>query len=143
LALAVPLSRFTPRVGGGSAFFVRRLARMKNITIFFLASMILAGIGCWLSPLSTAFILAAIAWGVIYLVLRFACWKSKSSWLPSLVFWLVVIVGMRCSLSWIFPGVRTGSVEDWSLGLLYVGIVGIVVFGFRLLFLIAKARHSI
>jgi len=24
LALAVPLSRFTPRVGGGSAFFVRR-----------------------------------------------------------------------------------------------------------------------
>ena len=26
LALAVPLSRFTPRAGGGSAFFVRRLA---------------------------------------------------------------------------------------------------------------------
>ena len=25
LALAVPLSRFTPRVGGGSAFFVRPL----------------------------------------------------------------------------------------------------------------------
>jgi len=25
LALAVPLSRFTPQVGGGSAFFVRRL----------------------------------------------------------------------------------------------------------------------
>ena len=25
MALAVPLSRFTPRVGGGSAFFVRRL----------------------------------------------------------------------------------------------------------------------
>jgi len=25
LALSVPLSRFTPRVGGGSAFFVRRL----------------------------------------------------------------------------------------------------------------------
>jgi hypothetical protein len=25
LALAVPLSRFTPRVGGGSAFFVRQL----------------------------------------------------------------------------------------------------------------------
>jgi len=27
LALAVPLSRFTPRVGGGSAFFVRPLPR--------------------------------------------------------------------------------------------------------------------
>ena len=25
MALAVPLSRFTPRVGGGSAFFVRRM----------------------------------------------------------------------------------------------------------------------
>jgi len=29
LALAVPLSRFTSRVGGGSAFFVRRLACRK------------------------------------------------------------------------------------------------------------------
>ena len=27
LALAVPLSRFTPRVGGGSTFFVRRHRR--------------------------------------------------------------------------------------------------------------------
>jgi len=31
LALAVPLSRFTPRVGGGSAFYVRRLTRMFQI----------------------------------------------------------------------------------------------------------------
>ena len=31
MALAVPLSRFTPRVGGGSAFFVRRLHTMSNI----------------------------------------------------------------------------------------------------------------
>jgi hypothetical protein len=29
LALSVPLSRFTPRVGGGSAFFVRLLERMR------------------------------------------------------------------------------------------------------------------
>ena len=28
MALAVPLSRFTPRVGGGSAFFVRQHSRM-------------------------------------------------------------------------------------------------------------------
>ena len=28
MALSVPLSRFTPRVGGGSAFFVRPLAHM-------------------------------------------------------------------------------------------------------------------
>ena len=30
MALAVPLSRFTPRVGGGSAFFVRLLAFMDK-----------------------------------------------------------------------------------------------------------------
>jgi hypothetical protein len=30
LALAVPLSRFTPRVGGGSAFFVRRFDFMQS-----------------------------------------------------------------------------------------------------------------
>ena len=29
MALAVPLSRFTSRVGGGSAFFVRLLKRMR------------------------------------------------------------------------------------------------------------------
>jgi len=30
LALSVPLSRFTPRVGGGSAFFVRRIRAMET-----------------------------------------------------------------------------------------------------------------
>ncbi len=33
LALAVPLSRFTPRVGGGSAFFVRRLRAYDTLEI--------------------------------------------------------------------------------------------------------------
>src|ERR1022692_3105580 len=33
LALSVPLSRFTPRVGGGSAFFVRLLMRAAHIII--------------------------------------------------------------------------------------------------------------
>src|SRR5208282_585936 len=32
LALSVPLSRFTPRVGGGSAFYVRRLAASYDFT---------------------------------------------------------------------------------------------------------------
>ena len=39
MALAVPLSRFTPRVGGGSAFFVRRhrvIVKTGNIFIFIL-----------------------------------------------------------------------------------------------------------
>jgi len=41
LALAVPLSRFTPRVGGGSAFFVRPLHTfMKKKTIIIWLVMI-------------------------------------------------------------------------------------------------------
>jgi hypothetical protein len=33
LALSVPLSRFTSQVGGGSAFFVRRLGRVLGFAI--------------------------------------------------------------------------------------------------------------
>src|ERR1035437_6548790 len=47
LALAVPLSRFTSRVGGGSAFFVRhsRHAFMKRISLIFVV---------WISATVTA-----------------------------------------------------------------------------------------
>jgi len=44
LVLSVPLSRFTPRVGGGS-FFVRRLAFMKFSEIIFILSVLLSGCG--------------------------------------------------------------------------------------------------
>jgi hypothetical protein len=54
-----------------------------------------------------------------------------------------LIAGYRVSVSWLIPGVRTGSALDWSLGLLFIGIVGVVVFGYRLLFLITQARRSI
>src|SRR4051812_16566701 len=115
----------------------------KRSIILFLVSLAAAAVGGWLSPLSATFILSAIAWGVLYLVLRFCLWTPKSEWLPMLAYCLVVIAGMRVSMHWIFPDVRTGSAVDWSLGLLFVGIVGIVAFGFRLLFLITRARHSI
>ena len=119
-------------------------ARMKKRSIiFFLASLAAAAVGCWLSPLSPTFILAAVAWGVLYLILRFALGTLKSEWLPTLAYCLVVIGGMRVSVSWIFPSVRTGSAPDWSLGLLFAGIVGIIAFGFRLLFLVTKAKRSI
>jgi hypothetical protein len=36
LALAVPLSRFTPLVGGGSAFFVRRIHTIKIMRDYFI-----------------------------------------------------------------------------------------------------------
>jgi len=39
LALAVPLSRFTPRVGGGSAFFVRRHRAFEILAFGFLEAM--------------------------------------------------------------------------------------------------------
>jgi hypothetical protein len=42
LALAVPLSRFTPRVGGGSAFYVRQISSriMRAIFLCALAAMV-------------------------------------------------------------------------------------------------------
>ena len=117
---------------------------MKKQSIIFLIASLVAGVaGLCLSPFSPAFALAAVVWGVIYLILRFALWTPKSEWLPSLVFWLVAIAGMRVSVSWIFPDIRTGSAADWSLGLMFIGIVGAIVFGFRLLFLVVRARHSL
>jgi hypothetical protein len=40
LALSVPLSRFTPRVGGGSAFFVRPLTLFLILTELIWLAMI-------------------------------------------------------------------------------------------------------
>jgi len=51
--IAVPLSRFTPRVGGGSAFFVRRLDIMQhNVIIAWLVLLVgcLGIIGCRSKP---------------------------------------------------------------------------------------------
>src|ERR1035438_8175780 len=53
LALAVPLSRFTSRVGGGSAFFVRRFMRTTMlVTLWFKILAIAAGIVCTLFGIS-------------------------------------------------------------------------------------------
>ena len=58
LALAVPLSRFTPRVGGGSAFFVRRLFTvMKIFRTLAVALMLVIVSGCTspeLTPIATS-----------------------------------------------------------------------------------------
>jgi uncharacterized lipoprotein YajG len=43
LALSVPLSRFTPRVGGGSAFFVGGYTFMKNTHLILLSAILLFG----------------------------------------------------------------------------------------------------
>jgi hypothetical protein len=46
LARSVPLSRFTPRAGGGSAFFVRRHTRMKRIVRVFVLLVALVAAAC-------------------------------------------------------------------------------------------------
>ena len=116
--------------------------KQKNITGF-LASLAAGVAGVWLAPFSPMFVLAAVAWGVVYVILRFAFWTPKSDWLPFLVAMLVVMAGRVVTRSWIVPGIREGSAAEWSLDLLFIGIVGVVVFGYRLLFLITKARGSL
>ena len=47
MALAVPLSRFTPRVGGGSAFYVRQQAHAMKLELlirFLLAALLVLGV---------------------------------------------------------------------------------------------------
>ena len=43
MALSVPLSRFTPRVGGGSAFFVRPMRRLSIICSLLILPLIMSG----------------------------------------------------------------------------------------------------
>jgi hypothetical protein len=72
LALSVPLSRFTPRVGGGSAFYVRQQSVAGDFSVGFRG-----GVFCWFgfgseaagelvatgsSPESYWFELAAVGW---------------------------------------------------------------------------------
>jgi uncharacterized membrane protein YidH (DUF202 family) len=57
LALAVPLSRFTPRVGGGSAFFVRLTRAMKKTVPYEAIAAIMMIFG--------AFLLVAVYFPVI------------------------------------------------------------------------------
>ena len=68
MALAVPLSRFTSRVGGGSAFYVRHhYTLMKHMVTLFALSLLLVGckrhlsdseisrkaVGGWMTPHTT------------------------------------------------------------------------------------------
>ena len=54
MALAVPLSRFTSRVGGGSAFYVRPLMRTTVIIIAFIVASLAAH-----AQLATTFIISS------------------------------------------------------------------------------------
>ena len=53
MALSVPLSRFTSRVGGGSAFYVRRLAHIMKSPFLFLLCVCLLAPSCSTHRVST------------------------------------------------------------------------------------------
>jgi len=72
LALAVPLSRFTPRVGGGSAFFVRHRERMHQNSIGYkwegaacLLSFMLAAVALYFGRAFLIAILASLVFSVV------------------------------------------------------------------------------
>jgi membrane protein implicated in regulation of membrane protease activity len=60
LALAVPLSRFTSRAGGGSAFFVRHQKHIKNMKARDWFGLIIRVVGFLLLPYSAWY----LAWAV-------------------------------------------------------------------------------
>jgi len=95
LVIAVPLSRFTSRVGGGSAFFVRRHSHVyeKARTYFPLDSD-----GCRLlfSPTIASLIMSLIAFllmGVGMLGRGLLMWKQKKrGWQPWVIVGIVLLV---------------------------------------------------
>ena len=129
MALAVPLSRFTSRVGGGSAFFVRRIPRMDKIhrdcscrlAIGLLLSIVLVlpvsiaiGPDCfvwyardtgssdvWIALVGG--IASAITLALIFRVLqRGASWKQLAgAFLVPLPAFMLFTVARICILNWI------------------------------------------
>ena len=85
MALSVPLSRFTPRVGGGSAFFVRhsRHAFMKRISLIFVVwiSATVIATAAWLigsfAPLSLPEAYASATESLGSLTNAFKCIEAK------------------------------------------------------------------
>ena len=113
LALSVPLSRFTPRVGGGSAFFVRLLDYAKSYRHF------LADIGCGHfsicfhvdSVACPAFILFCLSDEVIGRASRFHVPNRQARQRPFVVYRSFV----RCSLVRFASGSPTLSRQDDSV----------------------------
>ena len=70
MALAVPLSRFTPRVGGGSAFFVRPQVMIAHFS--FLAASVAIKVPDWVgyTILTAAVVALAVVGILIYILLK-------------------------------------------------------------------------
>jgi len=103
LALAVPLSRFTPRVGGGSAFFVRRscVYPMNQAE----PSPNLPPLAKCVPGIAQSLALCGLYWGVsiavtiaLLLLQRFANVPMSSGWVQLVIAWpLTFWVGLRWS----------------------------------------------
>src|ERR1700759_1549317 len=76
MALAVPLSRFTPRVGGGSAFFVRAHRMHDAITVTVLLLLLYWGFCCGIYYLTAL----AFVWMMSKLVVIPKGWKRRLVW---------------------------------------------------------------
>jgi len=107
LALAVPLSRSTSRVGGGSAFFVRQLELMKT--------RILANVGCWLP------IVPLVAASILYCFHLWHIWGTftdGNDYFDPLVFILSYLTPIACfGVVGFFVLRRYGLAQAYSVSL--------------------------
>ena len=90
MALSVPLSRFTPRVGGGSAFFVRPITMTHNRYMAF-GMLAVALTICWCffhkytfkrSDASGMVVVGAVA-SIVFTVYLVLSWKRQWVWVRS------------------------------------------------------------
>jgi hypothetical protein len=118
LALAVPLSRFTPRVGGGSAFFVRHhrvktlIPNTLNRMEYFVRLLIFIGACIILSLSARPFQHQIPVWFTVFsvcilFIIRFICMDisrcRSMQWSPWLVLLLVIpVVNLVMQLFLIF-----------------------------------------
>jgi len=122
LALSVPLSRFTSRVGGGSAFFVRRLTHHKNM-----------------KPLKTGLIIGILHSALYWASYGIVWWMSgsdasivrrgASGLMETLCFPISALLGFRPVLSVLekLPEVLVISLDSCIWGLCAAALV----YGFR------------
>ena len=128
MALSVPLSRFTPRVGGGSAFFVRPHPNMNTPTTPKPTSFSrrAARLG-WVCPVISLIVFALlifdrqiVARKIIPIFVEFAL--------------LLIAVGLVSGIVALF-----GVSKHGKKGILVPAIVGIIISGLLILFCVAVA----
>jgi hypothetical protein len=101
LALSVPLSRFTSRVGGGSAFYVRPLAHAMKLSRPF-----------WIVIVGAAMCLAGTA-GIYYFLLFPEYWNSSRFWSWNPVIVIAVCLGIILIFAALIFGLVSGLIAHF------------------------------